>query len=97
MDACSHLDEMHDVEPSSSGCEDCLAAGRRDWVHLRMCRSCGHIGCCDNSPARHATAHHTVTGHPVIRSYEPGERWFWCYVDQLAFDLPGVPPGPVHP
>ena len=68
---CTHLDRIHDVTPSSWGCEDCLAQGRRDWVHLRVCQECGHVGCCDNSPGRHATAHFRVAGHPVIRSYEP--------------------------
>ena len=60
---------------------------RGRWVHLRMCQSCGHIGCCDNSPGRHATAHHAATGHPIIRSAEPGEDWSWCYVDELMFRL----------
>ena len=67
-----------------AGCEECLAEGTR-WVHLRMCQTCGHIGCCDNSPGRHATAHHAATGHPIIRSAEPGEDWSWCYVDELMF------------
>src|SRR6266550_4232976 len=94
---CTHLDRIHDVTPSSWGCEDCLAQGRRDWVHLRVCQECGHVGCCDNSPGRHATAHFRVAGHPVIRSYEPGEDWYWCYLDQLAFELEGAPPAPSHP
>ena len=72
-DTCTHLDQILDVAPSSTGCEDCLAAGRRDWVHLRVCQQCGHVGCCDNSPGRHATAHFHASGHPIIRSFEPGE------------------------
>jgi hypothetical protein len=96
-DACTHLDAITDVEPSSTGCEDCLAAGMHNWVHLRVCQSCGHVGCCDSSPGRHATAHHRTAGHPVIRSYEPGEDWYWCYVDELAFELAGAPPAPSHP
>ena len=94
---CRHLDRIRDVTPSSWGCEDCLAQGRQDWVHLRICQECGHVGCCDNSPGRHATAHFRVAGHPVIRSYEPGEDWYWCYLDQLLFELEGAPPAPSHP
>jgi uncharacterized UBP type Zn finger protein len=94
---CTHLDTIAPVEPSSPGCEDCLALGRRDWVHLRMCESCGHIGCCDNSPGRHATGHYRAVDHPIIRSYEPGEEWFWCYPDDTAFELEDAPPAPSHP
>src|ERR1017187_2181220 len=86
----THLDWIHDVTPSSWGCVDCLAQGRRDWVHLRLCQECGHVGCCDNSPGRHATAHFHMAGHPVIRSYEPGEDWYWCYLDQSVFELQGA-------
>jgi uncharacterized UBP type Zn finger protein len=92
---CTHLDSITVVQPSDLGCHECLALGSA-WVHLRMCRHCGHIGCCDNSPGRHATAHYRATDHPVIRSFEPGETWFWCYPDELAFEL-DVPPGPWHP
>ena len=86
MTTCAHLDtiEVFDVPEDVPGCEECLATGGR-WVHLRMCQRCGHIGCCDNSPGRHATAHHESTGHPIIRSAEPGEVWSWCYVDELMF------------
>ena len=95
-DTCSHLDTVADVQPSSEGCEDCLRVGGR-WVHLRMCQQCGHVGCCDNSPAKHATAHFHATSHPLIRSYEPGEEWWWCYPDELMFETEGTPPSPSHP
>ena len=87
---CTHLDTVNDVAPSSEGCEDCLRIGGR-WVHLRMCQECGHVGCCDNSPNRHATKHFQATGHPIMRSYQPGEDWWWCYVDEVAFDVADVP------
>jgi hypothetical protein len=83
---CSHLDTIRTVTPSARGCEDCLATGGW-WVHLRICRTCGHVGCCDSSPSRHATAHFHATGHPIIEGYDPPEGWGWCYVDEVAFDL----------
>ena len=88
-DSCSHLDTIaySELPEQIAGCEDCLRIGGR-WLHLRMCTECGHIGCCDSSPNRHATAHANETSHPVIRSAEPGEDWFWCYPDELAFELP---------
>ena len=89
-DTCSQLDRVADAAPSSDGCEDCLAIGGR-WVHLRMCMTCGHVGCCDNSPHRHATAHFHSAGHPIIQSYEPGENWWYCYVDELAFEVDDAP------
>jgi len=95
-DTCTHITEVEPVSPSAEGCEDCLRSGGR-WVHLRMCQSCGHVGCCDNSPNRHATAHYAETHHPLIRSFEPGEDWWWCYVDELAFEVPGAAPAPSHP
>ena len=96
-DTCTHLDTIRDVEPSSLGCEDCLRIGGR-WVHLRMCMRCGHVGCCDNSPNRHATAHwRSNSAHPLIRSYEPGEDWWWCYPEELLFDIEGASPAPSHP
>lgn len=86
--SCTHLDqiELTDLPDDVAGCEQCLASGMR-WVHLRMCQSCGHIGCCDNSPGRHATAHFKETGHPIIRSAEPRELWSWCYEDEVMFRL----------
>jgi uncharacterized UBP type Zn finger protein len=78
---CRHIEEIRDVEASAQGCEDCMKVGD-SWVHLRKCLICGHVGCCDQSPNRHATRHFHATGHPVIRSFEPGEDWRWCYVDE---------------
>jgi len=84
--ACSHVVGLVPVSPTTpKGCEECLATGGR-WVHLRLCLTCGHVGCCDNSPNRHATKHFHKTQHPVIRSFEPGEDWGWCYVDQLFIE-----------
>src|SRR5690242_14883568 len=82
----TRLDEivLEELPAEVPGCEDCLAAGTK-WVHLRICVTCGHVGCCDDSPERHATAHHRASGHAIIRSLEPGESWSWCYVDELGF------------
>jgi len=79
---CSHTDQIKDVTPSGRGCVECLASGGQ-WVHLRLCLECGHVGCCDSSPGKHATAHYHSTQHPIIRSFEPGETWGWCYPDQV--------------
>ena len=68
-----------EVRPSGEGCADCEALGRDDWVHLRLCLECGRVGCCDSSPLKHASAHFGASQHPVVRSYEPGETWRWCY------------------
>lgn len=86
--ACTHLDHVHiDHLPASvDGCEDCLRDGTK-WLHLRLCLECGHVGCCDDSPMRHATAHVASTDHPLIRSIEPGEDWSWCYVDEVALRI----------
>ena len=78
---CTHVAEIQDVSPSSRVCEQCVAMGST-WVHLRMCLTCGQVGCCDSSPNRHATAHYNEAHHPVMRSVEPGESWRWCYVDE---------------
>ncbi len=83
---CTHIAGIHTVTPSALGCEECLKSGSR-WLHLRICRSCGHVGCCDDSPNRHATAHFRLTGHPIIEGYDPPEGWGWCYVDEVLFDL----------
>ncbi|WP_125774110.1 UBP-type zinc finger domain-containing protein [Antribacter gilvus] len=90
-DVCTHLDRVDAAaEPSAEGCEDCLRDGGT-WVHLRMCRTCGHVGCCDSSPATHATAHFHTTEHPLVSSFEPGEHWWWCYVDEVTFRNRDVP------
>ena len=83
---CSHLDTIRDVTPSARGCEECLKMDAK-WVHLRICRTCGHVGCCDDSRYRHATQHFKATGHPIIEGYDPPEGWGWCYVDEFFFDL----------
>jgi uncharacterized UBP type Zn finger protein len=101
-EVCTHLDqiELRELPASVDGCEDCLRDGG-EWLHLRICLTCGHVGCCDDSPNRHATAHHDATAHPIIRSLEPGEGWSWCYIDEIAFAAHGVrgttriPPSPL--
>jgi uncharacterized UBP type Zn finger protein len=102
MSVCTHLDQvaMAELPASVDGCEDCLREGTV-WMHLRFCLTCGHVGCCDDSPRRHATGHATTDGHPLIRSLEPGEEWSFCYVDDMVMILPGVngqtrlPPSPM--
>ena len=96
-DICGHLGTIHHREDGTGveGCPACIAMGS-GWVHLRRCTECGQIGCCDNSPNRHATAHFHATGHPIIRSIEPGEDWYWCYVDDVMFDIAGEAPSPSH-
>ena len=99
---CTHLDavQIDRLPESSDGCEDCLAIGAK-WMHLRICLTCGHVGCCDSSPHRHATAHAKEAEHALVRSIEPGEVWAWCYLDQVALLVPGVegetriPPSPL--
>jgi uncharacterized UBP type Zn finger protein len=88
--ACAHIDQIADVTRPSAGCEDCLRIGGW-WVHRRMCLTCGHVGCCDSSPNRHATQHARETGHPLVQSAEPGEDWIWCYVDRLSFEPADLP------
>ena len=102
MAQCTHLDHVHvtQLPESVDGCHECLATGGK-WLHLRICLECGHVGCCDDSPHRHATAHANETSHPIIRSLEPGEEWSWCYLDQVAMLIQGVegetriPPSPL--
>ena len=102
MTTCTHLDTIKVLELPErvAGCEDCLREGTV-WLHLRICLACGHVGCCDDSPRRHATAHSHADGHPLIRSLEPGEDWSWCYVDEVAMVIPEVrgntdiPPSPM--
>ncbi len=82
---CSHFSQIKDQTPSSEGCEKCLQMGDT-WVNLRLCLSCGNVGCCDNSKNTHATKHHHETGHPVIASFEMGEEWLWCYDDEVTIE-----------
>jgi hypothetical protein len=90
-ETCTHLDTVDaGAKPSSGGCEECLRTGGH-WLHLRMCRGCGHVGCCDSSPNKHATAHFHGVGHPIVSSYEPGEDWWWCYADDIAFTVGDLP------
>jgi uncharacterized UBP type Zn finger protein len=102
MPTCTHLDHIRitQLPEAVNGCADCLLTGGA-WLHLRICLECGHVGCCDDSPNRHATAHAQASGHPIIRSLEPGEDWSWCYVDELAMLIAAVrgvtriPPSPL--
>ncbi len=101
-EVCTHLDQvaLRDLPASVDGCEDCMLEGSK-WLHLRICLTCGHVGCCDDSPNRHATAHHHAMSHPIIRSIEPGEDWSWCYVDEVGLLIDEVrgetriPPSPL--
>jgi uncharacterized UBP type Zn finger protein len=88
--ACTHLDQVRILEPPEhvAGCAECLKTGS-SWVHLRMCQTCGEIGCCDSSPNRHASRHAQEQNHPVLRSVEPGEDWSWCVIDEVGFVLSG--------
>ena len=88
MASCAHVDQvvLLDLPAEIAGCEECLRIGSR-WLHLRMCQSCGKIGCCDSSPNRHARAHANEASHPIVRSAEPGEDWSFCFVDELMFVL----------
>jgi uncharacterized UBP type Zn finger protein len=95
MAACTYLDTIRDVAPSDDGCHECLQTGDR-WVHLRLCQACGHVGCCDSSPNKHATRHAAATTHPLVRSFEPGEDWYYCYPDELLFLLPDAPAAASH-
>ena len=102
MPTCTHLDHVliTQLPDEVAGCEDCLATGGK-WLHLRICLECGHVGCCDDSPNRHARAHAHDSGHVLIRSLEPGEHWSWCFVDQVMMNIPQVqgetriPPSPL--
>lgn len=85
MAYCSHRKEIKPVHPKSKGCEECLKMGD-SWVHLRLCLSCGHVGCCDSSKNRHATKHFHSARHPIMRSLEPGEDWGWCYIDEVILE-----------
>jgi uncharacterized UBP type Zn finger protein len=99
---CTHLDQIQVTElpEAVDGCEDCLAVGT-PWFHLRICLGCGHVGCCDTSPERHASAHAQGSGHPLVRSLQPGEDWSWCYEDEVMMRIAGIegetriPPAPL--
>jgi uncharacterized UBP type Zn finger protein len=102
MAACTHLDHVlvTELPEAVDGCVDCLATGGQ-WLHLRICLECGHVGCCDDSPNRHARAHAGDAAHPIIRSIEPGEDWVWCFSDEVAMRIaevhgsPRIPPSPL--
>lgn len=83
---CKHLNEIKITTSEKDGCEDCLASGRKDWLNLRLCLECGHVGCCDNSPGKHATAHYNEVGHPAIRDMAKGTTWGYCYPDDLFIE-----------
>jgi uncharacterized UBP type Zn finger protein len=91
MVLCRHREHIRisQLPDAVAGCEECLAAGQ-SWLHLRICLECGHVGCCDDSPHQHANAHANATGHPIIRSLEPGEEWGWCYADRIGMLTPEV-------
>ena len=97
---CPHSGDVQDVTPSALGCEDCLKTGGT-WLHLRVCRSCGYIGCCDSSPSRHANEHVAESDHPIVSSLEPGEEWSYCYADDVGMiirEIKGrtrIPPSPM--
>jgi len=84
--SCRHLKSVVTAQANSSGCEECLAMGDT-WVHLRLCRTCGHVGCCDDSKNKHASKHFRATKHPIMSSLEPGEDWSWCYIDEVVLQL----------
>ena len=102
MATCTHLDTITvtHLPAEVAGCEDCLRDGSK-WLHLRICLSCGHVGCCDDSPNRHASKHAAADEHPLIRSLEPGEQWVWCFTDEVAMIVDGIhgetriPPSPL--
>jgi predicted GNAT family acetyltransferase len=96
---CRHVPEALESLPGAwpvDGCAECLAVGHRQWVHLRVCQGCGHVGCCDDSPGKHGTSHAEQAAHPLIRSYEPSENWWYCYLDTSTFQVEGAPPAPSH-
>ncbi len=85
QEICEHLEASDNAVPRTKGCEECLKMGDQ-WVHLRRCLRCGHVGCCDSSKNKHATKHYHATKHPVIQSFEPGETWKWCYEDEIGIE-----------
>ena len=94
---CAHIDTIGTVKhPKRRECTECVKIGA-SWVHLRTCQECGVTLCCDSSPNRHATKHFHASAHPIVQSFQPGEDWYWCYVDEVAFELQDAPPAPSHP
>lgn len=91
--ACTHKSTIVTVTPRAAGCEECLRTGSW-WVRLRLCRTCGHVGCCDDSPNRPATKHFHATGHPIIEGYDPPEGWGWRHIDETMVELPDRTPHP---
>jgi hypothetical protein len=92
---CKHIKHIQAVTPSGNGCEECLKMGD-SWVHLRLCETCGQVGCCDDSKNKHAARHAHQTGHPIVKSFEPGEDWGWCYEEEVYFDVLPVNVGDYH-
>jgi hypothetical protein len=90
-DVCAHLDQVRVTSASADGCQECLDVGDT-WDHLRLCVVCGRVACCDDSKNQHATKHYQASGHQLMRSYEPGEDWWWCFVDEVAFEVKDAPP-----
>jgi uncharacterized UBP type Zn finger protein len=89
-ETCTHVDQIQDVTPSGDGCKECLEIGD-EWVNLRLCMTCGHVGCCDSSKNTHATKHNQATDHPIIQSYEPDQDWMWCYPDATMLERKADP------
>lgn len=85
MSECSHLNQVQPIGPHAKGCEECMKTGD-SWVQLRLCRICGHVGCCDSSKNRHASKHFKATNHPIMQSIEPGEHWGWCFIDEVELE-----------
>ncbi len=86
MEYCEHISAIGSVTPRADGCEDCLKIGGT-WLHSRLCESCGQVGCCDQSPSRHATKHYNKTNHPIIKSFQPDEEWGYCYPDNRFYGV----------
>ncbi len=96
-DECTHLDQIElEAQPSGDGCKECLETGGT-WLHLRRCAACGHIGCCDSSPNKHARRHFEETGHAIVQSFESGEDWLYCFADDLTFEVEELQDSPSHP